>query len=369
MPSGATSGALTPVSRLIERPHALIALFVLLACLPFIVNPFYLGVVVLGAIYAVAVLGLYFVMGLTGQLSLAQGAFFGVGAYTAAILSSRYGWSFIATMGATVVVGALVGLALGYTTLRLTGHYLALATIGFAVIANVVFLHWKPVTNGADGISGIKPPRIGGFILDQNFYYYDVVLAVLIVLALVGWRLKQSRVGLAFLAIREDQLAASAAGINILNFKVLAFTLSTVYGAVAGGLYAHGLTHYISPDNFAFELSVTMLVMLLLGGQATVPGAIVGAMLVTALPEALRFLDQYYLAVYGVAVVLLVIFLPQGLWGWLESVIRRRSRATPTRPGPVSQSERAVAVPPGARPPDVSASSGASAADTGSERP
>jgi branched-chain amino acid transport system permease protein len=311
----------------LERPHALVALLVLLASLPFLVNPFYLGVVVLGVIYAVAVLGLYFVMGLSGQLSLAQGAFFGVGAYTAAILSTRFDWPFMATMGATVVAGVLVGVALGYTTLRLTGHYLALATIGFAVIANIVFLHWKPVTNGADGIAGVKPPVVGGFILDHNFFYYYVALAFLVVGALVGWRLKRSRIGLAFLAIREDQLAASTTGINVLNVKVLAFTLSTVYGAIAGGLYAHGLTHYISPDNFVFELSVTMLVMLLLGGQATVPGAIVGAMLVTALPEALRFLDRYYLAVYGVAVVLLVVFLPQGLWGWLESAVARRSRA------------------------------------------
>ena len=320
-----TSGPTSAVSRFIDKPYALTALLVLMACLPFLVNPFYLGVVVLGAIYAIAVLGLYFVIGLSGQLSLAQGAFFGVGAYTAAILSTRFDWPFPATMAATVAVGILVGVSLGYATLRLTGHYLALATIGFALIANIIFLQWKPVTNGPDGISGTKPPGIGSFILDQNFYYYYVVLAFLVVLALVGWKIKRSRVGRAFLAIREDQLAASTIGINTLNFKVLAFTLSTVYGAVAGGLYAHGLTHYISPDNFTFELSVTMLVMLLLGGKATVPGAIIGAMLVTALPETLRFLNQYYLAVYGVAVILLVIFLPQGLWGWLESVVGRRS--------------------------------------------
>lgn len=320
-----TSGSKSAVSRFVDKPYTLMALLVLMACLPFLVNPFYLGVVVLGAIYAIAVLGLYFVVGLSGQLSLAQGAFFGVGAYTAAILSSRFDWPFPATMAATVVAGIVVGVSLGYATLRLTGHYLALATIGFAIIANIVFLQWKPVTNGPDGISGTKPPRIGDFILDQNFYYYYVVLAFLIVLALAGWKVKRSRVGRAFLAIREDQLAASTIGINTLNFKVLAFTLSTVYGSIAGGLYAHGLTHYISPDNFVFDLSVTMLVMLLLGGQATAPGAIIGAMLVTALPETLRFLNQYYLAVYGVAVIVLVIFLPQGLWGWLESAVRRRS--------------------------------------------
>jgi len=347
----ATSGSKSAASRFIDKPYALIVLLALMACLPFLVNPFYLGVVVLGAIYAIAVLGLYFIMGLSGQLSLAQGAFFGVGAYTAAILSTRYNWPFPATMAATVVAGIVVGVSLGYATLRLTGHYLALATIGFAVIANIVFLQWKPVTSGPDGISGTKPPRIGNFILDQNFYYYYVVLAFLIVLALVGWKIKRSRVGRAFLAIREDQLAASTIGINTLNFKVLAFTLSTVYGSVAGGLYAHGLTHYISPDNFVFELSVTMLVMLLLGGQATAPGAIIGAMLVTALPETLRFLDQYYLAVYGVAVIVLVIFLPQGLWGWLESVVgRRNSRVRAAASAPMAaDADEPVAAAPGSK--------------------
>ncbi len=307
-----------------DRPWALLAILVFIATLPFLVNPFYLGVVVLGAIYAIAIVGLHFLMGLSGQLSLAQGAFFGVGAYTAAILSTSFEMPFPVTMLATVVAGLVVGLTLGYLTLRLVGHYLALATIGFAVIAHIVFLQWRPVTNGPDGISGVKAPIIGTIIFDQNFYYFYIVWAFLLVLAMIGWKLKRSRVGRAWLAIREDELAAASTGINVLNFKVLAFTLSTVYGAIAGGLYAHGLTHYISPDNFVFELSVTMLVMLLLGGQGSVVGAVVGAMLVTALPEALRFLDQYYLVVYGALVILLVIYLPQGLWGLIEDGVARR---------------------------------------------
>jgi len=316
-----------------QRPWALLAVLAFIATLPFLVNPFYLGVVVLGAIYAVAVLGLHFLMGLSGQLSLAQGAFFGLGAYTAAILSTRFDVPFLATMSATVVVGLLIGLSLGYMTLRLTGHYLALATIGFAVIAHIVFLQWRPVTNGPDGISGVASPTIGNFIFDQNFYYFYIVWAFLAVLGLVGWKLKRSRVGRAWLAIREDELAAASTGINVLNFKVLAFTLSTVYGCIAGGLYAHGLTHYISPDNFLFDLSVTMLVMLLLGGQGSVIGAIIGAMLVTALPEGLRFLDQYYLVVYGALVILLVIYLPQGLWGLVEDrLARRKAGRRPSAP-------------------------------------
>lgn len=340
-PSKAGQGPAGRAAATTERPWALLVALALMATLPFIVNPFYLGVVVLGAIYAVAVLGLHFLMGLTGQLSLAQGAFFGLGAYTAAILSTRFEAPFPGTMLATVVVGVLMGLALGYATLRLTGHYLALATIGFAVIAHIVFLQWREVTGGPDGISGTDAPTIGGIVFEQNFYYFYIVWAFLVVLGLIGWKLKQSRVGRAWLAIREDELAASATGINILNYKVLAFTLSTVYGCIAGGLYAHGLTHYISPDNFVFDLSVSMLVMLLLGGQGSVIGAIIGAMLVTALPEGLRFLDRYYLVVYGALVIALVIYLPQGLWGLVEGKFaerRRRRRGTEMtdQPGPGS---------------------------------
>jgi branched-chain amino acid transport system permease protein len=312
-------------------------LLAVLLVLPFLVTPFYLGVVVLGAVYAVAVLGLYFVMGLSGQLSLAQGAFFGLGAYASAITSTKMGWSFWPSVAAAVVAGLVVGVVLGYAVLRLTGHYLALATIGLAIIAVIVFQQWVPVTGGPNGVSGIKPPTVGNIVLSQNFYYFYLVWLFLVVLAAVAWVIKRSRVGRAFLAIREDQLAAAATGINVLNFKVLAFTLSTVYGAIGGALYAHGLTHYISPDNFVFDLSVTMLVMLLLGGQATVPGAILGAMVVTALPEGLRFLNQYYLVVYGVAVVLLVIFLPEGIWGWAQSMIaRRRSGGEDQAPVPMN---------------------------------
>lgn len=331
-----------------DKPWALLVLLAVMACLPFLVNPFYLGVVVLGAIYAVAILGLHFLMGLSGQLSLAQGAFFGLGAYTAAILSTRYDVPFYGTMAATVVAGLAIGLALGYATLRLTGHYLALATIGFAVIAHIVFLQWRVVTNGPDGISGTAAPTIGKFVFDQNFYYFYIVWAFLVVLALVGWKLKRSRVGRAWLAIREDELAASATGIDVLNYKVLAFTLSTVYGCIAGGLYAHGLTHYISPDNFVFDLSVTMLVMLLLGGQASVTGAIIGALLVTALPEGLRFLGQYYLVVYGALVILLVIYLPQGLWGLVEDRVARRRAGRAGRAGtPMSDGQAGPAGPTG----------------------
>jgi len=336
-----------------DRPWALIVLLAILASLPFLVTSFYLGVVVLGAIYAIAVLGLYFIMGLTGQLSLAQGAFFGIGAYASAIVSTKFDWPFWPSMAAAIAAGLVVGVVLGYPVLRLTGHYLALATIGLAIIAVIVFQQWEPVTGGPNGVAGVKPPTIGSFILSQNFYYFYLVWIFLVVLAAIAWITKRSRVGRAFLAIREDQLAAAATGINTLNFKVLAFTLSTVYGAIAGALYAHGLTHYISPDNFVFDLSVSMLVMLLLGGQATVPGAILGAMVVTALPETLRFLDQYYLVVYGVAVVLLVIFLPEGIWGWAQSVADRRRSGRRDR-APVPMNDR-----PG----------GPSPAERGSDRP
>lgn len=313
----------------VDRPWLRTGLKVLLAILvlsvPFMANPYYLSVLLLGAIYAVPVLGLYFITGLAGQLSLAEGAFFGIGAYTAALVSTRFDVPFLGSVGAAVVVGVVFGIVLGIPTLKLTGHYLALATIGFAVITQIVLTEWRPVTGGADGIGGIAPPAIGAFVLSNDFYYFYVVLAFLAPLAYVAHRVKRSRIGRAFLAIREDELSAATSGINVMRYKVLAFTLSTTFGALGGALYAHGLTRFISPDFFNFDLSVAMLVMLLLGGRASVPGAVLGAVLVSALPEVLRFLDRWYLVVYGIAVVLLVGLMPEGLWGRYEA-LRRRHR-------------------------------------------
>jgi branched-chain amino acid transport system permease protein len=310
--------------------------------IPFLASSYYLSIVLLGAIYALPVLGLYFITGLAGQLSLAEGAFFGIGAYTAAILSIRFGVPFPLTVAAAALAGVAVGLILGIPTLKLTGHYLALATIGFAVIVQIVLTEWTRVTGGADGIGGIAPASVGPFELSHDFYYYYIVLAFLAPMAYVGWRVKRSRIGRAFLAIREDELAASATGIDIMRYKILAFTLSTTFGAVGGALYAHGLTRYISPDYFNFELSVAMLTMLLLGGQTAVPGAILGAVLVSALPETLRFIDRWYLAVYGAVVVLLVGFMPDGLWGRVESLValrrvRRSRQAEPALPDGAAQ--------------------------------
>lgn len=305
---------------------ALASIFGVMLVTPFLVNQFYLGIVLLGAIYAVAILGLHFIVGLTGQLSLAQGSFFGIGAYVAAVLSTQHGWTFWTTVPAAAAVGIAVGIGLGIPTLRLTGHYLALATIGFTIIVHILLLNWRTVTGGADGIGGIPAPVLGNYVLSQDFYYYYLVLALLAPLALAAWKIKESRIGRAFLAIREDELAASASGIDTMRYKILAFTLSTTFGAVGGALYAHGLGRYISPDVFVFELSVAMLVMLLLGGQATVPGAVLGALIISALPDALRFLDRWYVAVYGILVIVLVIFLPDGLWGRLNALLQARRR-------------------------------------------
>jgi ABC-type branched-subunit amino acid transport system permease subunit len=312
--------------RATSRRIATLVAAVLVLAVPFLADTYYLSVILQGAIYAIPVIGLYFITGLTGQLSLAEGAFFGIGAYVAGILSVRFGLPFPVTVTAAVLTGVLAGLVLGIPTLKLTGHYLALATIGFTIIVQIVLTEWAPVTGGADGIGGIAAPVIGPFVISHDFFYYYVVLLFLVPLACVAWLVKRSRVGRAFLAIREDEISAAANGIPVMRYKVLAFTLSTTFGTIGGALYAHGLTHYISPDFFNFELSVTMLVMLLLGGQFSAQGAILGAVLVSALPELLRFLDRWYLVVYGAAVVVLVRYMPEGLWGRLESMLSWQSR-------------------------------------------
>jgi branched-chain amino acid transport system permease protein len=314
---------------------AAVAAAVLVLAVPLLADTYYLSVLLQGAIYAIPVLGLYFITGLTGQLSLAEGAFFAIGAYVAGILSTRFGVPFPLTVLAAILVGILAGLVLGLPTLKLTGHYLALATIGFTIIIQIVLTEWAPVTRGADGIGGIAPPVIGPYVIEHDFFYFYLVLLFLVPLALIAWKVKRSRIGRALLAIREDELSAAASGIAVMRYKLLAFTLSTTFGAIGGSLYAHGMTHYISPDFFNFDLSVTMLVMLLLGGQFSVPGAIIGAVGVSALPELLRFLDRWYLVVYGAAVVLLVRYMPDGLWGRLQA-LRNRRRARPAPPRDVA---------------------------------
>jgi branched-chain amino acid transport system permease protein len=269
-------------------------------------------------IYAILTLGLNFTVGWTGQVSLGHAGFWGIGAYTTALLTAKLAaWPPIAAM---VVAGALAGLAgvlLGLPTLKLKGHYLALATIGFGETIQLVFNNWRPVTGGADGIVGIPALSLGGFAVSTEVRAYYLLLVAVVLFTAAAVRLRDSSFGRAFMAVRDSELAADVAGVPTTSTKTLAFALSAVYAGLAGSLYAH-LLRYISPDVFGFEQSLLMLSMLVIGGLGSVAGALVGAVVGVAVPESLRGFGVYYMAVYALLVIAVIVFMPAGIVGALQ---------------------------------------------------
>ena len=296
-------------------------LVVVVLLLPrFITSSYWLNLINLAMSFSIACLGLNIVLGYTGQLSLAQAAFWGVGAYTSAILTTQLGLPVWAGMFAAFFVAALCGVLLGIPTLKLSGHYLAMATIGFGIIVQLILVNEIWLTNGSDGITKIPSPWIGSLELKDPGTFFYVAAVSLILLTWGAIRLKNSRVGRAFMAIRENEMAAGTTGVDTTYYKIMAFALSAGYAGFGGWLFAHGGSHYISPDTFSFEQSVILLVMAVLGGNGSAIGSIVGGTLLTLLPEVLRFLKDSYMMFYAAGIVLIMIFMPRGIAGLVSDM-------------------------------------------------
>jgi branched-chain amino acid transport system permease protein len=290
----------------------------------------YIGNILMqAATYAIAVFGLSIVLGLCGQINLAQAAFFALGAYSVALGTVDYHLPFWLCLVGGMAFALAAGATLGLSTLRLGGHYLAMVTISFQQILTVVLLNAIGFTHGPDGVSSI--PRPTGFASGQAFL--ALVVAILAFSGYFVWRLPDTRLGRAMRAVRDNELAASASGIDIFRTKLIAFALAAMLGGLGGGLFAGGFS-YISPDQFAFSDSIVLLTMALLGGVSSPIGSAIGTGLLILIPEWLRFLKSVpglYLAVYGVAVILIVMFMPDGIWGYVSRLFRSRERA-PSRP-------------------------------------
>ena len=300
----------------------LLAGLVLAAAAQFVPGSGYtLNLMMQAVTYAIAVAGLVVVLGYCGQISLAQAGFLGLGAYGTAIGVADYHLPFFAALLAGVVLAGALGLILGVASLRLGGHYLAMVTISFQEILTLVLTNWIGVTHGPDGIGGIARPP--GFLPGNR--YLGLCVAVLAAVTFLAWRLKTSQLGRAMQAVRDNEIAASTCGIDVFRTKVLAFGISALLGGLGGALFA-GAFSYISPDQFSFNESIVLLTMALLGGVQSPFGALLGTALLVMLPEWLRFLRQVYLAVYGAAVILIMVFLPDGLWGFVAARLRRPGR-------------------------------------------
>ena len=282
--------------------------------LPAILPPYSLRVLILSLISALAVIGLCIAFGWAGLIQLGQAAFVGIGAYCSAMLSRDYGFGFFASMLSAVVVTGVVAVLIGMPMLRLRGHYLALATVGLNATALVIVSNAGDLTGGYDGFSGIPPATVGGYTLTTDTQHYYLVWVILALVSLAAMGLRASRFGRALIAIRDDELAAGTSGVPVVQMKVLAYGLCGVCGGISGSLYAH-YAHYVSPGDFDLVRSVTLLVMLIVGGEISVVGAILGSILVGFLPEWLRVLGDGYLAVFGAGVLLVLVLMPQGIVG------------------------------------------------------
>jgi branched-chain amino acid transport system permease protein len=293
------------------RRAAFAVAILIVAAAPWLLGtPYWRGILVLCALNVLLALSLNLVLGYTGQLNLGQSAFFGIGAYVSTILIKTYGWNFWLAGLAAVAAAGLVGLALAAFAVRLRGHYLAIASLGFAVITYQVLLNWERVTEGVRGIYGIMPP------VPNTIALFYLVAGIAVAVYLLLDNLVRSPIGDTLRAIREDEVSAASLGVNAALWKAFAFGLGAAIAGLAGCFYP-GFVGTLVPDAFGIVESFTMMAMVIVGGMGTMIGPVIGAIVLTFLPELLRGFGELRLMIYGVALTLVVLFMPGGIvQGW-----------------------------------------------------
>ena len=312
--------------------------FVFLLIFPFVANAYLLYMANMIGFAVIGAVGLNLLTGFTGQISLGHSAFIGVGAYTSAILITRYGLSFWVSLPLAGLVSALAGMIIGLPSFRVKGLYLCIATLASQFIFEFIFVHWESMTNGITGIH-IPPPQIGSFkfATEKDFYWITLFCAVLA----VGYarNLVRSRMGRAFVAIRDRDLSAEIIGINLLHYKLSSFAISSFYAGITGALWMSFLK-VVTPEHFPFILSIQFLAMVIIGGMGSVLGSIFGAVFMTIVPEFLGYVttvvkmqapgyEQLFIpmkeVVFGGLIIVFLIFEPHGLaeiWNRVKSVFR-----------------------------------------------
>ena len=302
-------------NRLLKKASLRIGISVVLGLLPLLVKSEYLThIMITIGLYIVLSLSLNLVSGYTGQLSLGHAAFYGIGAYVTALLMLKLQFPFWVAMLASGVITAFFGLILGLPALRLQGDYLAIVTLGFGEIVRLVFLNWESLTRGPMGLPGIPSPEIGSLVFNSKISFYYLIMVTMLITIIFMRRVAESELGLSLISVSLDEVAAEAVGVNTLRAKLLAFTMSAFFAGIAGSFYATYIS-FVSPDSFTFMDSVTILAMVVLGGLASIPGTIIGAILLALAPELLRSMADYRMVLYGAVMVAMMIFKPDGFWG------------------------------------------------------
>ena len=272
---------------------------------------------------AIVVLGLNFVTGWAGQINFGQAAFYGLGAYTTAI-ATKSGMPWITTPFLSVIVVIAASLMLGLPTMRLRTYYLAMTTIGFGEIIRLIIVHWEPVTGGTSGLRAIPGISIFGFGPQGQVQHYYLLIATLVLAVAIAARVRNSIFGRAMIATRDSEIAAEQSGVDTTRTKLFAFMIGAVYAGLAGCLYASSI-RFISPDSFSGTQAILLMTMLIVGGMGSIAGCVIGALALTILPEALRFLGQWYLVLYGLGVIAVIALAPGGLASLASQLPPRRA--------------------------------------------
>lgn len=286
-------------------------------------NPYNLGLSNLIAIYVIVALGLNLFIGYAGQISLGHAAFFAIGAYGSAVGTSTLGIPAWPAMVVVALATALVALAVGLPALKLSGHYLAMATLGFNIVVYTILVQWDVVTGGPSGFPGIPYLSIGPLAFDNEIRFHYLVWTFAVLALLLCLNLVRSGVGRGLAALAEDETAAAALGVDTRRAKVKVFILSAVLASLAGSLFAHCYA-FVSPDSFNIFVSVDFVIMVVVGGMGSIWGTLFGAALITLLPEWIEALDAYKDIIHGLILVLILLFLPQGLVTGIAEAVRTR---------------------------------------------
>jgi branched-chain amino acid transport system permease protein len=302
----------------------LIAAAVFLLIAPYLFRPYGMFILATWAVMTIAAIGLNLTLGYAGQVSLAQAAFVGIGAYITAYLTTR-GWPFWSTYVLGGVSCFVVGWLLGYPALRVQHHYLAFVTLAFNTLVWLIFRNEEWLTNGIYGIMNIPRPSVLGWSMARPNAYYYFLLAHLALISLATWALIQSPWGRAFVAVRENPIRANSLGVDTRRYTLIAFAIGSGLGGLAGALYAP-LVQFIDPTPFALGLSLNLLLMVVVGGSGYFFGPFLGAIVAVLLPDWLRFMEGLYLMAYAAFVMLLMIFCPTGILGFIDRLLTSKPK-------------------------------------------
>lgn len=304
------------------RDRRPLRVWIMAACMALVVasqflmdDPYVSHILILSGIYGILAIGLNIVTGICGQINLGMAGFWAIGSYASALLCMRAGFGFWLAFVASIAISTVVGVIIGFPALKVRGGvYLVLITTSFAGIIQTILNQWVSLTNGPMGIVGIPVPSIFGHEIGSLREWLVLVYALTLLFALAAMRIEASKIGRSLIAVRESETSAQSLGINLAFYKVLAFALSAAFGGAAGSLYAHYMST-VSPDIYGMNTSVLVLMMIVVGGVGSIPGSLIGGIIVSILPEVLRSLGAMQMVVYALLIVLATIFLRKGIMG------------------------------------------------------